>query len=449
MRPTPLPVPRAPGHLPLLGHMVRLWRRPFDFLTKLPELGPLVRVDMGTLPIYFVTTPELTHELLVTKQKSFDKGRFFDRLRDLAGNGLATAPREIHHRNRRIVQPVFHHHHLVRYATAMSRQAQALADSWKPGQELDMTKVMADYSIQVLSETMFGTDINRRAVETTLRYVPVIFKNLLYRAIMPRFLDHIPVPANRHFMDASRRLKDVTDEVILAARTRQRAIAQDEPDLLSLLLEASHDETGEQLTDREIRDELITFLNAGVETVAATMAWAWYEIASHPEVEQRLVAEITSVVGDRPVVFEDLPKLTYTRQVISETLRLHAVTLLMRRAVAPVTLAGVDLPVGTELAFSLYALHRDPRFYPDPDRFDPYRWDGEDEKTRRIAFVPFSAGTRKCIGDGFAWAETTIALATILPRWRLRLRGDHTPREVIAAVVRPDKVPVTALPRTT
>jgi cytochrome P450 len=166
-------------------------------------------------------------------------------------------------------------------------------------------------------------------------------------------------------------------------------------------------------------------------------------------VQQRLATEITSVVGDRPVVFEDLPGLTYTRQVISETLRLHAVPLLMRRAVAPVRLAGVDLPVGTEVAFSLYALHRDPRFYPDPDRFDPDRWEGEDEKTRRIAFVPFSAGTRKCIGDGFAWAEAIIALATILSRWQLRLRGDHTPREVVAAVARPDKVLVTALPRMT
>lgn len=448
MRRSRLPVPHAPGRLPLLGHMVTLWRQPFDFLTRLPERGPLVRVDMGTLPVYFVTTPELAHELLVTKQRSFDRGRFFDRLRELAGNGLATAPRKIHRRTRPLVQPVFHHTYIARYAAMMSRRAHVLADSWKPGQELDMAQVMPNYSIQALAETMFGTDIGEHATATAQRYVPVIFKNLLYRAIMPRFLDHVPVPANRRFLDASRRLNNMIDELIHVTRSRPHAIDQTKPDLLSLLIQARHDETGDQLTDREIRDELVTFLTAGVETVSATMAWAWYEIANHPDVEQRLVAEIASVVGNRPVAFEDMPNLTYTRQVISETLRLHAVTLLMRRAVAPVTLVGVEIPVGTELAFSLYALHRNPRSYPDPERFDPNRWKGADKNTQRIAFTPFGAGTRRCIGDGFAWAEATITLATILSRWQLRLHDSHTPRNVIAAVGRPDKVLVTAVPRT-
>ena len=444
----PLPVPCAPNHLPLLGHAVALWRQPFRFLTTLPRFGPLVRVDLGTLPVYFATTAELTHDLLVSHHQAFDKGRLFDRARALAGDGLATAPRDIHRRNRRIVQPVFHHRHLAHLTTAMTHRTQDLAGSWRPGQELDMATVMTTHAIRVLTDTMFGGGFGRQAAETTQRYVPVIFKYMLYRALMPRFLDRLPLPANRRFADASRRLKKVIDELVHTTRNAPAADSDRTPDMLALLLTARHDETGEQLSDREIRDELITFLNAGVETVAATMAWAWDEIAHRPEVQDRLVAEITSTVGNRPVVFEDLPHLGYTRQVISEALRLHAVPLLMRRAVTSVALAGVEIPPGTELAFSPYALHRDPRTYPDPEQFDPDRWARGPDAAHRITFMPFGAGPRKCVGDGYAWALAMITLVTVLSRWRVRPRDGHAPKQVISAVVRPDTVSVTVLPRT-
>ncbi|MFD0327620.1 cytochrome P450 [Streptacidiphilus monticola] len=175
------------------------------------------------------------------------------------------------------------------------------------------------------------------------------------------------------------------------------------------------------MTDSEIRDELGSILFAGVETSATALTWALHEIAGDREVERRLLDELDSVLRGRAPSWEDVPRLPYLRQVLNETLRLHGVTLLMRRAVEPVTVGGIDLPAGAEVAFSLYALQVDPRTFADPGRFDPDRWLPERAaELPRHAFIPFGAGTRKCIGEGWAWTEMTIALATLLSRWRFR-----------------------------
>ncbi|MDT9683949.1 cytochrome P450 [Streptomyces sp. TRM76323] len=196
------------------------------------------------------------------------------------------------------------------------------------------------------------------------------------------------------------------------------------------------------------RDELSTVLFAGAETTASSLAWAFHELARRPDVEAELVAEIEEVVGDRPVEIGDVPKLTAVRRVLDEVIRLHGVTLLMRRATAPVELGGRRIPQGAEVAFSLYAMHRDPDLYPDPDRFDPDRWLPERRASvERHAYVPFGAGNRKCIGDAFVWTEATIALATILASWRLRPVPGHAPREVPSAVAHPDRVPMVVEPR--
>jgi cytochrome P450 len=275
--------------------------------------------------------------------------------------------------------------------------------------------------------------------------MPIIIQNLLLRTVSPKLLDRLPIPANRRFDTATRELHQVLDRVIAAAR---KAGADDEPDVLSTLLAARDPETGEPLTDAEIRDELGTILFAGAEATASTLAWAIHEIARNPDIEERLVAEIHSVVGDGPVTFEHVTQLPLLRRVLDETIRLHGVTLLMRRTIEPVELAGFTLSPGTEVAFSLYALHRDPRAYADPERFDPDRWLPERSVGRpREAFVPFSAGNRKCIGDAFAWTAIIIALATILPRWQLRHVPGSAPREATSAVPHPDHLPMIALRR--
>ncbi|MFF3399926.1 cytochrome P450 [Streptomyces sp. NPDC002659] len=440
-------VPHAPGALPLLGHAVKLWRDPLGFMKSLREHGEMVRVDLGTMPMYVVTSAALVHEVTVTKARSFEKGRFFDRLRPLAGNGLANANGEVHRKHRRLIQPMFSKERIAGYSETMSRNATALADSWTPGQEIEMEQAMAAYAIETLAATMFSTDIGLPAVEAVRKNLPVLLKNLLIRVASPKALDRLPIRANRDFDAAAANLREVIDEVVATAR---RSGETDRNDLLSLLLAAQDGEGGEALSDTEVRDELSTILFAGAETTAATLAWTFHELAAHPEVEKQLVAEIHDVVGDRPVTIEDVPRLEGIRRVLDEVIRMHGVTLLMRRTTEPVELGGVSFPAGTEVAFSLYAIHRDPTLYADADSFDPGRWLPERRREAglgREAYVPFGAGNRKCIGDLFVWTEATIAIATVLARWQLVPAPGHTPKEVASAVAHADRIPMTVHPR--
>ncbi|MFP3991372.1 cytochrome P450 [Streptomyces sp. E11-3] len=438
-------VPKVPGGMPLLGHAWKLGREPLGFLRSLRQSGDLVRINLGTMPVYVATSAALIHEVTVTRARSFEKGRLYDRVRPLVGNGLATAGGEVHRRNRRLIQPMFHKQRIAGYADIMSRRSLALAESWTPGQQIAVDQVMGEFAIETLAETMFSTDIGRPAVASVRQNLPVILKNMLIRAASPKALDRLPIGPNRAFDNATASMRKVIDEVIASTR---KAGKTGSPDLLSVLLEARDADTGESLTDDEVRDELVTILFAGTETTASTLSWAFHELAHHPEAERELLAEIDEVVGTRPVTIDDVPRLTAVKRVLDEVIRLHGVTLLMRRTTEPVEIGGFRLPEGTEVAFSLYAVHRDPSLYTDPDRFDPDRWLPERKaEIPRQAFVPFGSGNRKCIGDTFSWTEATIALATILARWRLRTVPGHTTREAASAMAHPDHVPMQVLAR--
>ncbi|WP_329316588.1 cytochrome P450 [Streptomyces sp. NBC_01262] len=430
-------VPRAPGAFPLLGHVWPLWRDPLAFVKNLRAVGELVRVDLGTMPVYFVTSASLAHEVLVRKGRSFEKGRLYDRLRPALGTGLATAPVDVHRRHRRLMQPMFHHAKVARYGEIMSEHARALVDSLEPGRTIPVLEVVSEYATGTLMATMFSSaaDTGGRAAQVVLRNMPVILKYMLLRAVSPKALDRLPIPANRDFDAATGEMRSVIDQVISTARAQEE---YDEPDLLSMLLAARDADTGESLTDEEVRDELVTIFLAGAETVATILSWAFHEIAHDREVEERLLAEIDTVVGDRPVTFEDVGRLEYTRRVIDETMRLHAVTMIMRRSMESVEIGGVEVPPGTEFAISLYAVHRDPAVYPDPGRFDPDRWLPEQRRDLpREAYFPFGAGSRKCIGDGVALAEMVITLATVLRSRRLRPVPGKGPREAVSAMPHP------------
>ncbi|UUS34271.1 MULTISPECIES: cytochrome P450 [Streptomyces] len=444
-RPGPTSPPRVPGSIPLLGHALSLWRDPLGFVTSLRAHGDLVRVDLGLMPIYVATSHDLVHEITVAQARSFEKGRFFDRLRPLAGNGLANADGETHRRHRRMVQPMFSADRIADYSAMMSRQAEAMADSWTPGQVVDIEQAMADYSIETLAATLFSTDIGLPAVEAVRTNLPVLLKTLLMRAVSPKALDRLPIRANREFDAAAARLRAVIDDVVAHARTTG---PRDRSDLLTLLLAAQDADSGTGLTDTEVRDELSTIMFAGAETTATALAWVFHELAGRPDAEEQIAAEVRDVVGDRAVTVADVPRLPAIRRALDEVLRLHGVPLLMRRTTAPVRLGIHELPPGTEVAFSLYALHRDPAVYEHPDLFDPDRWLPERRAAiARHQFIPFGAGNRKCIADQFVWTEATIAIATVLQRWRLSPAPGHTPKEVASAVVHADRLPMVVHPR--
>lgn len=428
----------APGSLPLVGHALTLWRRPIAFLDSLRTLGDVVRVDVGTWPIYFLTTPELVHQVLVTEAHDFGRGRVFERLRPLFGNGLVITDGEFHRNQRRLMQPAFHRDRVAELSQIMAKHAESMISSWTPGQTVAVDEETRDLTLSVITRALFAAELGRPAVEEVHRSLPLILEGMLIRAVVPKSLDRLPIPMNRRFDAAALRLRRVIDEVIATYRAKDT----DHGDLLSLLLSG-------QDSDEQVRDEVISIIFAGTETTATVLAWLLHEVGVHPEVERRLHAEIDQVLDGRQVTQADLPSLPYARQILNETLRLHSPLLFTRRALAPVLLGTVTVPAGSEIAYSPYALHRDPRTFPDPLTFDPGRWAGSGTpQPDRHAFVPFGTGQHKCIGDTFATTEILIALATIAARWRLAPAPGRVVRERPAGMPQPDALPMIATPRT-
>ncbi|MFD3330054.1 cytochrome P450 [Streptomyces sp. NPDC058701] len=436
--------PVAPGRLPLLGHALHLWREPIAFLESLRDHGGVVRLDIGTWPVHVLTTPDHVHTVLVQQAQKFGRGRVFDRLRPMFGNGLVTTDGDFHRKQRRMIQPAFHRHHIAEYAEVMGRQAEAMTSSWTAGREVSMITETRRYALSSVAEMIFSGDLSRPAVDEVHRSLPVVLEGMLVRAVMPKSLDRLPIPLNRRFDAAAARLRAIIDQVI----AQYGAEGQDRGDLLSLLLSSTDPETGETMAAEQVRDEVIAIMFAGTETSATTLAWIFHELGRHPEVEKRLHDEVDAVVGDGPVRPADLCRLTYTNNVFQEALRLHSPLLFTRRSLVPLTLGGVSIPAGAELGYSPYALHRDPALFPDPTVFDPDRWQGDGgDRPRDHRYVPFGAGQHKCIGDSFAVAEILTAVASVATRWRLAPAPGITVREVPAGIPQPSELPMIPIAR--
>ena len=438
-------VPVAPGRWPFLGHTPAMLRRRFEFTASLREHGEIVLIHLGPLPAYFVTTPELAHQVLVTVGNRFHKGAMFDKFRPFVGNGLVLSNGAVHRRQRRLMQPAFHRARLARYAETMCRAAAGLADSWRPGAVRRIDEDMQRLAVTIVGETLFGTELGKQAIAEARRSVFVIIEQGMIRALSPKFVEKLPVPGNRRFDEAIARMRAIVGEVV----SEWRAEGVDHGDLLSTLLLARDEETGEGMTDEQLEDEVLTLLTAGIETTWLALAWTFHEIGRHPEVAERLYAEIDEVLGGRPVTFEDIPRLVYTRQVADEVLRKYPLWILMRRAVTDVDLGGVRIPAGSEVIVSPHALHHDPASYDHPDRFDPTRWSPERVKNLpKGAFVPFGAGSRQCLGNLFAQNEIVLTVATVAARWKLVPLPDHPVRVKYTSAAYPRNLPMTVVPRT-
>jgi cytochrome P450 len=434
-------VPEAPGRWPLLGHTPALLRHRFGFTEGLHAHGDLVRVYLGGLPMYFVTSPELTHHVLVTASASFGKGAMFDKFRPFAGNGLVNSGGSFHLRQRRLIQPAFHHERVARYTETMRTAVSTLCESWKTGEIREVNEDMQALAVTIVGEALFGTELGRTAIEEARRSIPVVIRQGMIRALSPEFVGRLLVRGNRRFDQAVTRMRAVVGKVI----EDWRAQGEDRGDLLSMLLMA-RDDDGAAMTDEQAYDEVVTLLSAGIETSALALAWLFHEIGRHPEVEARIHEELDEVLAGREVTFDDCQKLTYTKQVITETLRMYPIWILMRRTVEPVELGGVPIPAGTEVTVSPHALHHDARNFPDPTRFDPDRW--SPERTRDVprgAYVPFGAGNRMCVGNSFALLEMAVTVATIASRWRLT--PTRPPRVAFTSTAYPTRLSMTATPR--
>lgn len=410
----------APGRLPFLGHAIPLLRRPLQFLTSLPAHGDLVEVRLGPLRAFLVCRPELVQQVLLNP-RTFDKGGpLFEAARLLVGNGLVTSSWSEHRVQRRLVQPAFHPSRMAQYVSVMREEIDATLAAWEPDRVIDLNAVLHALTIRVTMRTLFSTTIGSQAVDEVQHCLPAILRGTYRRMIAPiGLLGKLPTAENRRFNQARAKLHTIIDETL---RARQSAESETE-DLLSILISSQDEESGKRFTDEEIRDQVMTLLIGGTETTASALAWTFHLLGRHPEAEQELQGEVDRVLGSRLMpAFHDLPALDYARRVITEALRLYPPAWILTRTVTAETeMTRQPLAPGTTVLFSPYVLGRDPRVFPNPDRFDPDRWlPGRVSSLQRGAMVPFSAGSRKCIGDSFGMAEATLALAAVSARWTLR-----------------------------
>lgn len=430
-------VPVAPGRWPFLGHSPALLRQRSAFTDALHEHGEIVEIHLGPMPAYFVTSPRLAHEVLVTAGPKFRKGVMFDKFKPFVGNGLVLSNGDFHLRQRRLMQPAFHRDRLAAYAGIMTRAAAELSDSWRPGEVRPIDEDLQGLAVTIVGEALFSTEIGKAAVDEARRSIYLIIQQGMIRALSPKFVEKLPVPGNRRFDEAIKRMQDIVVEVIRDWRTE----SVDRGDLLSTLLLAG-------MTDEQARDEVLTLLTAGIETTALALSWTFHELGRHPDVEARVHAEVDEVLDGRPVTIDDIARLTYVRQVVDEVLRCYPLWMLMRRTLEEVDLGGTRIPEGAEVIVSPHALHHDPASFPDPDRFDPGRWAPERvAQLPKGAFVPFGAGGRQCIGNRFAQNEIVITVATVAARWRLVPVPGRPVRVKFTSAAYPDSLPMTAVPR--
>ena len=399
-------------------------RNAADTLLQLArEFGDVVFFRLPPLrSIYLLSHPDDIKDVLVAHDRDFTKSRGLQRARRLLGNGLLTSEGELHRRQRRLVQPVLTRERIAENsAAAMIVFAQRASSQFRDGETVDAAEAMRRLTLAIAGKTLFGADIEAEAGEITGALATIL--ELFPASLQPfsEIFDHLPVPQTLRFRRARTRL----DTVIYALIARRRADRGAGDDVLALLLRA-RDVDGVAMNDEQIRDEVMTLLLAGHETTANALAWTWYLLAQHPEVEAMLHAEVDSVVGGRTPTPDALGRLEYTAAVLSESMRLYPPAWAIgRRALRAYHAGEYTVPRGAVILVSPYVVHRDGRWWPQPLRFEPDRWLRPGAARPPFAYFPFGGGSRVCIGEWFARTETALVLATLAQDWRMRLVPDQ------------------------
>ena len=374
-----------------------------------PEVG---RIRIGTRRGLLLNTPALIEEVLVHRADEFQKSpalRIYSR--PLLGNGLLTSEGQEHRAHRRLVAPAFAHQRVPRYADVMSEAARAACQEWPASGILDIHREMTRLTLNIVGRTLFDVDLLNDADEIGKHITELIhFATSQTRSLRPQSYDK---GRRRERMAQS---VESLNRTIYGMIERRRASGEDKGDVLSMLL-LSRDEDGQMLSDEQIRDEAMTLFVAGHETTANASTWALYLLARHPEIQTALRQQVRQAVGLRPVTFDDLPRIPLALEVFKESMRLFPPAyIIVRDPLQNMTLnGGIAVRKGEVLAMCEYIVHRNARYFPDPERFDPMRFTPENEaKIPRYAYFPFGAGRRICIGNQFALMEGQILLATMM-----------------------------------
>jgi cytochrome P450 len=394
--------------------------------TLVPELfgRNMIYNRLLFLHSFLINKPEYIEHVLLTNHANYSKSHFLRRmLGPILGNGLLTSEGELWRRQRRIAAPAFHNKRIAEFVDTFSSCIQTMLARWRTRtQPFDVAAEMMALTLDIIARTMFSADVSGEveAVRRLMEIVVTMRPSILDLLGFPEWLPRRQPPAYG---------RAIAEFEALVARflARRRGDGIDRRDLLSMLLAARDPETGTGMSDKQLRDEILTIFLAGHETTANALSWIWYLLARHPQAEARLHDELERVLGGRMPTYGDLAELKWTRMVIEEAMRLYPPAhTIARTALGEDRIGGVRVPAGAIITVSIYMTHRNPNLWTEPERFDPERFaPGESARRHRFAYLPFGGGPRICIGSGFALAETQVIVAAIAQHYRVRLAPGH------------------------
>ncbi|HKO60305.1 MAG TPA: cytochrome P450 [Pyrinomonadaceae bacterium] len=438
-----LPIPPGPKGGLILGVMPEFNRDTLGFIERAKNYGDIVRMRFFYLTVHFLYDPEHIEYVLSTNARNFIKSRslrtpFFRRL---VGQGLLTSEGEVWKRQRRLAQPAFHRQRISAYGDVMVEYASRMVSNWNAGETRDIHRDMMRLTLEIVVKTLFDADVSKDA-DKVGNVLTRLVKPFASQATLKWIADNrLPTSTHRSF---NRDVNEI-DAIVYRIIDERRTSGIDQGDLLSMLL-AAHDEDGSQMTDRQLRDEVMTLFLAGHETTALTLSWVWYLIARNPASEQKFHEELDQVLGNRLPVAADMPRLKYTEMIAKESMRLYPPAYgVGRQAVQDCEIGGFRIPRGSQLFMFQWVTQRDPRFFSDPDEFKPERWTEEFMNTLpKYAYFPFGGGPRVCIGNYFAMMEIVLLMATIGQQLRFSVPHKKSVELLPAMSLRPkDGITVT------
>jgi cytochrome P450 len=408
----------------LLGSSLDFKDKPLKFIQYVASAyGDVSRFRVGPSYWYLITHPDDIHDAMTTRSNIFLKPKIAKRLWEkFLGNGLLTTEGAEWKRQHRLVLPAFHRQRIASYGDVMVAYTHRMIDRWTEGAQVDIDNEMVGLTLEIVAKTLFDADVRGEA-KTVGNAMNVLNKEMLEHI-------HMPLPVPRWWPSARNKRKlaaiDDIESIVKTVITERRKSGEDRGDLLSMLLQ-TRDESNDQLSDKEVRDQMMTIFFAGHETTAHAMSWAWYLLAKHPKVTARLQADIAAVTGGDRLTVSHLAELPYLEQMVKEALRfLPSVWIFIKEPTEDVTIRGFHIPKGAPVLISPYLTHHDPRWYPSPETFDPDRFSKERVKEiPKGGYFPFSGGQRICIGKSFAMMEMRLILGSMLQRLQPEVDPDY------------------------
>ena len=435
----PKSVPLTKG-LPLVGSLPQLIKNPFGYLKQAQETyGDIYNLNLGISKMLIVNHPRQMQYILVDNAQNYRKGgAMWDAIRAMLGNGLVVSEGSFWMRQRRMMNPQFHRQRLAALNDLMVSAIKEALDTWEEsanGSEFNVAPAFSELTMKVITRTLFGTGLDQEEMDRVSKAMNYALTYIIQAIVLNSLPSWMPAPGKKEYEQSIKQIDETVYRIIADSRKDKG----ESNHFMAMLLDMVDDETGEGMTDEQLRDEVTTLFLAGYETTSIALSWAWDLLTHHPDVMDKLQAEVDAALGDRLPTFADLMKLPYSRMIIQETLRIRpAAWQLPRTAVEDDEIDGYQIPAGTTITGLIYMCHFHPAEWDNPDVFDPERFRSEkSEKRHKFAYMPFGAGQRKCIGMDFALLEAQLALAMVAQRYKLTKATENMAEPQLSTTLRP------------